>query len=88
LAGLRYTERFQKAFHALGPEQQQRAAKSLELFEENPRHPSLHFEKLTGSVYRTIRVDRNHRIVLREADDGVFDLLDVGTHDYVYRRFG
>lgn len=85
---LRRTERFGKSFRSLGPEQQKRAEKSLRLFADNPRHPSLHFEKLTGSAYRTIRVDLNHRIVLYEIEGDLFELVDVGSHDYVDRNFG
>ncbi len=48
----------------------------------------MHFEKLSGSPYRTIRVDRNHRIVLYELEGDLFELVDVGSHDYVDRNFG
>ncbi|MDE1159188.1 MAG: hypothetical protein PW791_13145 [Neorhizobium sp.] len=55
---------------------------------ENPRHPGLHFEKLKGSAYRTIRPDRGkYRIVLR-GDGTSFELVDVDRHDIVDRRYG
>lgn len=84
----RNSDRFVKALRALGHEQRKRAEKSLLLMVDNPRHPSLHFEKLSSGV-RTIRVDRNFRIVLKEvAGEGdTFDLLDVDTHTKVYQRY-
>ena len=55
---------------------------------KNPRHPGLHFEKLTNSAYRTIRVDRKkYRIVLK-GDGDEFELVDVGTHQHVDRNYG
>jgi hypothetical protein len=81
------TPRFQKAFAALGHRERTRAERSLTRFLENPRHPGLHFEKITGQ-YHTIRVDLNFRIVLRDEGDGEFSLIDVGGHSYVYGKYG
>lgn len=88
MAGVRPTARFDKAMRHLGPTQRKRAAKSLAQFVENPRHPSLHFEKLSGSDYCTIRVERNFRIVLKDLGGDLYELLDIGSHDYVYRQYG
>lgn len=88
MAVLRPTRRFEKSFKRLDARLQQRAAKSITQFSENPRHGHLHFEKLKGSDYLTIRVDSNFRIVLREAEKGVYDLVDVGSHTDVYQAYG
>lgn len=84
---LKPSVRFEKAVKRLGPDLRKRAAKSLKQFIENPRHPHLHFEKLSTG-YRTIRVDRNFRIVLREIDKLTYDLIDVGDHTRIYQEFG
>lgn len=83
---LRSTKRFEKSFTALAEPVRKRAQKSIKQFLANPRHPSLHFEKL-ASGYRTSRVDKNFRIVLLETDGGDFDLIDIATHSKVYSVF-
>jgi hypothetical protein len=58
------------------------------MFVENPRSPGLHFEKLKGSEYRTIRPVRGAwRVVLR-GSGAEFELVDVDTHDRVDKRYG
>ena len=88
MAGIRPTPKFEKALKALGHKERRRAGKSLQQFVENPRHPSLHFEKLGGSDYCTIRVDRNFRIALKDLGNDVYELLDVGSHKYIDRVYG
>lgn len=58
------------------------------LFIENPRHPSLNFEKLAGKpdLY-SIRLSRGSRAILRRAEDAggeVFEVLLIRPHD-IYR---
>ncbi len=88
MARLTLTPKFLKAFKELDERRQKRARKSMETFIERPRHPHLHFEKLKGSSYRTIRVDMNFRIVLREIGEDAFEAVDIGNHDYVDRGYG
>lgn len=83
---LRPSRRFEKAYKTLSLPVGKRVRKSLKQFLTNPRHPSLHFEKLS-SGYRTIRVDLNFRIVLREAEGG-FELIDIATHTKAYADYG
>jgi len=75
------TERFKKDFRRLPTEVQQRAAKSLELFVSNPRHPSLHVKKMEGvpGVWE-LRVSDNYRITFHRFQDGVL-LRRIGTHN-------
>lgn len=77
-------KRFNKKFAALGPEVRARAIKSLQQFVDDPRHPSLHFEKLSTG-YHTIRVDLNFRILLRQLGEGRYELADVDSHTNIYR---
>lgn len=82
------TAKFTRAFGKC--DVQDRVLEALKLFHSNPRHPSLHFEKLKGTgSYRTIRVDRGRwRIVLRDRGHDEYDLVDMGRHDYVDRNYG
>ncbi|KQX34827.1 hypothetical protein ASD04_15675 [Devosia sp. Root436] len=88
MVALHRTRRFDKRVAALGSEERTRALKSLKQFLADPRHPSLHFEKLSGSDYRTIRVDMNFRIVMLQNFDGSFDLIDVDSHSTIYNKYG
>lgn len=77
--------KFERAYKKLTYAQKDSVDKALRRFRENPRHPSLHFEKLQGSSYRTIRADLGIRIVLSGGKDDHFDLVDVGSHDLADR---
>jgi mRNA-degrading endonuclease RelE of RelBE toxin-antitoxin system len=85
---LRPTPRFLRAYKKLTREVQAAVDEALTRFLADPRHPSLHFEKLSGSEYRAIRVDRGRwRIVLRGTGQ-LFDLVDVDRHGPVDRNYG
>ncbi len=77
------TERFGKDLAAMNEAQRERVQRALQIFQENPRHPGLHFEKLRGHrSLHTIRVSRSARILLRAtADPEHFELMRVGPHD-------
>ena len=60
--------------------------KALKLLKENPKHPSLHLEKLKGSKVWTIRIDKANRIFLSLMDRNTILLLDIGKHDK-YRKY-
>lgn len=75
------TERFAKDFQHLPAEAHARAAKALELFAVNPRHPSLHVKKMEGvpDIWE-LRVSDSYRITFQRFHDGVL-LRRIGTHD-------
>ncbi len=57
-------------------------AKTIELFAQNPDHPSLHLEKLSGSDIWTIRADQGNRIFFlwsSQGDTAIF--FHIGSHD-------
>ena len=82
------TPRFERAFRKLPIEVQDATLLAITRFMSDARHPSLHFEKLKGSEYRTIRVDRGRwRIVLR-GSGAQFDLVDVDRHKKVDSKYG
>ena len=82
------TSRFKRAYKKLENDVQRAVDAALEQFIDNPRHPALHFEKLSGSKYRTIRVDQGRwRIVLRGSGSS-FELVDVDRHKRVDSKYG
>lgn len=82
------TPRFERAYRKLTEEVKSAVNDALRQFYQNPRHPALHFEKLSGSEFRTIRVDRGRwRVVLR-GSGSEFDLVDVDRHDAVDGKYG
>lgn len=82
------TPRFERAFRKLPSDVQDATQEALRRFMANPRHPALHFEKMKGSDYRTIRVDRGRwRIVLRGSGSD-FDLVDVDRHKKTDAKYG
>ncbi len=66
----------------------QRIEKQLELFKQNPTHPSLRSHKLTGSLKHmwSISISKSIRMVyvLLPKDETYF--VDIGTHDEVYKK--
>ena len=62
--------------------------KKLVLLSLNPRHPSLRLHKLAGKMEELYSVSLNmqYRIILEFRSEQIEILLiDVGTHDAVYR---
>ena len=66
--------------------------KKLNLFRNNPRHPSLRTHKLGGNLANSysISVDISLRItyLVKAEKDGkkIAVIMDIGTHDEVYRK--
>ena len=79
------TERFKKDFQRLPSDVQGRAAKALELFVANRRHPSLHVKKMEGTPdIWELRVSDNYRVTFQFVQEGVL-LRRIGTHDLLRR---
>jgi addiction module RelE/StbE family toxin len=65
----------------------QKIAKTFELLEKNPFHPSLRLHKLQGKLkdFYTISVDMKIRILIDiYIDEKEIFLLDIGFHDDIY----
>ncbi len=62
--------------------------KTIELLEQNPYHPSLRLHKLQGNLqeFYSVSLNMKYRILLDFIiqDDQII-LLDIGSHDYLYR---
>ncbi len=60
--------------------------KTLDKFVHDPNYPSLNLEKLGGSRYWSIRIDRGNRIFFSWIDESTALFIDIGKHDK-YRRY-
>ncbi len=60
--------------------------KAVSLFVKNPKHPSLNLEKLKGSSFWTIRIDRGNRIFFSWINKTTALFIDIGKHDK-YRKY-
>ena len=65
-----------------------RIEKQIALFEENPKHPSLHTHKLSGTMDNmwSISITMNIRMVYVLLDQGSVVFVKIGTHDEVYGK--
>lgn len=74
------TSSFWSCFDSLPPEIQGRARSAYEVWQRNPRHPSLRFKKI-GSIW-SIRIGNGYRALAFLQDDG-FYWFWIGNHaDY------
>lgn len=82
---IEYAEHFERAFRALPAPVRKKFAKSIARFEADPRHPSLHVEKVDNrrDIW-SCRVDRNYRFTFQWIPEGV-RLRNIGPHDAAYR---
>ena len=79
------TSDFWRLYRALPPEVRAQARKTYRLWRDNPRHPSLHFEK--KGHYWSVRVSRGYRALGREYQ-GTFYWFWIGPHDEYERILG
>lgn len=70
------------------PEQRDRLASILRDLESDPFQPHLRYHPLGGTLrgFQAVSITRDYRIILRiEVPNKEIVLLDIGTHDEVYR---
>ncbi|MDQ6988448.1 MAG: hypothetical protein Q9M19_01100 [Mariprofundaceae bacterium] len=88
---LTFTESYIKRaikFAKKHPELKQQYLKTLQLLELNPHHPSLRLHKLQGKLdmLHSISINLSYRITIEMLiEDEEVTLINVGTHDEVYR---
>lgn len=70
----RRTKRFKAAYDQLPREIQEKAIKAFELFQENPRHPSLVIKKIKGveGIWEG-RIDQFYRFTFQYLDNLEYD---------------
>lgn len=67
----------------------ERIEKQIQLFEENPKHPSLRIHKLAGTMDNmwSISITLQIRMVYLLIDENNALVVRIGTHDQVYRKY-
>lgn len=75
------TNRFKKEFNRLPEQIQKRTLKQLELFLQNPHHPSLNTKKMEGygDIWEA-RITRGYRFTFK-IEKVNYELRRIGTHD-------
>lgn len=69
------------------PDVFKRYAKTMEILENNPYHPSLRIHKLQGKLgeYYSVSINLEYRVILDFIiTDKEIIPIDIGTHDEVY----
>jgi len=80
-----YSKNFVKQAKKLSPELRKKLLEQIELFSENPLHPSLRNHALKGKykAYRSIDITGDMRaLYLQKEHEAIFDT--VGTHSQLY----
>lgn len=86
-----FTESFERRatkFFTKHPDLLSLYEKKLVLLSLNPRHPSLRLHKLSGKIgeFYSVSINMRYRIILEfRAEHIEILLIDIGTHDEVYR---
>lgn len=77
----RTTVQFRAQLAALPETVQQQARKAFKLYETDPSHPSLNFERLhTRGEYYSARVSQQYRVMAKRKSDHMLWFW-IGTHD-------
>ncbi len=84
----RSTRKFDKHIKSLDKTTFKQATKVIQLFIDNPSHPSLRYKKIQStSNYYEIEVNSSVRIIIKitpESNDQINTFFIVGTHDEVF----
>jgi hypothetical protein len=76
----RASKRFWRLLEALPQNVQFQAHQTYLVWRDNPRHPSLHFKKLTGSETRmSVRIGLHYRAIGENTDYGI-RWVWIGSH--------
>ena len=83
-----FSEKYFESLMDLTPKEQSQATKAMMLFQQNPQHSSLHYEKLNAvkdDKLRSIRANQDIRIILATTDNNdLYLMLYVGHHQPAY----
>ena len=74
---------FTKQFKQLPERIQKKAEKKLQLFRNNPLHPSLRLHPLKGKALGlwSISVNKKYRIIFKRRENGDVLFVAIGKHD-------
>ncbi|MHA6963451.1 UvrD-helicase domain-containing protein [Zobellella denitrificans] len=88
MVSVAFSEKYFESLLKLTPNEQSQANKSVMLFQQDPQHGGLHYEKLTAfkdSKLRSIRANQDVRIILAAAEkEDLYLMLYVDHHEQAY----
>ncbi|NVK41163.1 MAG: AAA family ATPase [Oceanospirillaceae bacterium] len=88
MASVAFSEKYFESLLKLSPKEQSQANKAVMLFQQDPQHGGLHYEKLTAfrdSKLRSIRANQDVRIILAAAaKEDLYLMLYVDHHEPAY----
>lgn len=88
MVSVAFSEKYFESLLKLTPNEQSQANKSVMLFQQDPQHGGLHYEKLTAfrdRKLRSIRANQDVRIILAASEkERLYLMLYVGHHEEAY----
>ncbi|MBI4055888.1 MAG: type II toxin-antitoxin system RelE/ParE family toxin [Elusimicrobia bacterium] len=83
---IRWTHKAKEDYQSLPEAIQEKADKAFRLCQRNPRHPSLHVEKIDHKRdIWSARIDLNYRFTFQWVHGGIF-VRRIASHQEAYRR--
>ena len=77
-----YSERFQKHYKKLSVEEKNQLKRKLQIFSNNPFHPSLRTKRIQGTdELFEFSVNMDIRVIWFYENNSLVALIDVGHHD-------
>ncbi|WP_305858052.1 UvrD-helicase domain-containing protein [Balneatrix alpica] len=88
MVSVAFSDKYFESLLKLTPNEQSQANKAVMLFQQDPQHGGLHYEKLTAfkdSKLRSIRANQDVRIILAAAEkESLYLMLYVDHHEQAY----
>ena len=82
-----YSERFQKHYKKLSADEKTQFRKKLDVFADNPLHPSLRTKRIKGTDgLFEFSVDMDIHVIWFYDGDSLVALVDIGHHD-ILKKF-
>ena len=82
-----YSERFQKHYKKLSADEKTPFRKNLDVFADNPLHPSLRTKRIKGTDgLFEFSVNMDIRVIWFYEGDSLVALVDIGHHD-ILKKF-
>ena len=80
--------RFERSYKKMPHHIQSDFDQKINLFVENPYHPSLRTHKLKGKLQECLAfcLKDGYRVLFEFSEPDTVDLLEIGSHD-IYKRF-
>ena len=77
-----YSARFRKHYRSLNDQEKKQFRNKLNLFSENPMHPSLRTKRIQGTdELFEFSVNMDIRVIWYHEEEKIVALVDIGHHD-------